>query len=160
MRYSMLGTFTALLAGCQAGASFTFDSAAYRIPSGSEVVLNREINIPAGSAHVKLQHGQLASSVSEYEVNCEFRVRDLGPRLVPPGSFIVTRSGDSREWAISPYTVRFFKTVTLEPAQDTGRVYLMCQKWDDVYGGRSISIAEMQEALGDYFSLGSGQTPP
>ena len=159
MRHAMLIVFTSLLAGCQAGVILSFDSSAYRLPDGSELILNREITIPAGSAHVKLQHGQLAGSVSEYEVNCEFRVRDLGPRVVSPGSFIVRRSGDSREWAISPYTLRFYKTVTLKSVQDAGTVYLMCQKWDDVYGGSSISIAEMQEALGDYFSMGAGQTP-
>jgi hypothetical protein len=144
-----------LLAGCQPMARLDSDSSAYRLPKGSELVLNRELNIPSGSAHVKFQHGKLSGGVDDYAVNCEFRVRDLGPQVVQPERFSVVRSGDSREWAIYPFTIRFYKTVTLESAQQTGRMYLVCQVWGSDYRGNSISLNEMREALGEYFSFPS-----
>lgn len=149
-----------VLTGCQAMVGLDFDSSAYRMPTGSQLRLNRQIEIPSGSAHVKLQHGKLVSGVDEYAVNCEFRVRDLGPRTVQPDRFTVTRSGDSREWAIEPYTLRFSKTVALEPAQQAGPIYLICQVWSDAYRGYSISLNEMQEAWGDYFSFPVAEQTP
>ncbi|MDT8387411.1 MAG: hypothetical protein RQ736_07850 [Thiogranum sp.] len=129
------------------------DYSAYTVPAGSDIVLNREIGIPAGSAHVKFQHGDLSAGVDSYTVNCEFRVRDLGPQVVEPGSFTVTRSGDSREWAISPYTVRVWKSMTLESAQQADPAHLICQKWVDVDWATNLSINEMRDALGAWFSF-------
>ena len=152
-RYLLVFACTAVLAGCQSMKGANVDAPVYRIPNGSQLVLNREINIPTGSAHAKLQFGKLSGSVNEYEVNCQFRVRDLGPRTVQPDIFTVTRNGDAREWAIHPYTMRFYKTLALDPEQQAGPVYLVCQKWADVSVGRGVSVSEMQEALGDYFSF-------
>jgi hypothetical protein len=91
-----------LVAGCQTLATNNPATIYFKIPPGSKLILNKELIIPAGMAHIMLQHGEAASAASEYYVNCRFEVRNLGPRVIQPDTFLITRYGSQRNGSISP----------------------------------------------------------
>lgn len=145
--------YLSLLLGCQTAAMNDINSPAFVIRSGSKLVLNRELNIPSGKAHVKLQHGEVVGGANEYSVNCQFRVRNLGPQVVPPGVFGITRAGEGQEWVSHPGIMRFYRVLSLKSAEQPDVLKLLCQRWSDPRMGRSISVPDMREALGDYISF-------
>lgn len=142
-----------LLAGCQMTQSRDPGKINFRIPDGSKLVLNRELRIPAGLAHVILQHGTPASAANEWDVNCRFEVRDLGPRVIQPDTFLITSSSSQRDWVNQPSTLRFFKVLHLQSERQTGILPMYCQYWSDPLVGRPFTIRQVQEALGDYFTF-------
>lgn len=143
----------ALLAGCQTLATNDPAKINFSIPPGSRLVLNKEVIIPAGVAHVILQHGEVGSAASEYEVNCRFEVRDLGPRVVQPDSFLITRWGSQREWVDQPSIMRFYKVLHLKSDRQADIMPMTCQVWNYPLIGRPVTIREIQEALGGYFTF-------
>jgi len=150
----------ALLAGCQAVATNDTGKINFRVPPGSRLVLNRELTIPAGVAHVILQHGEAGPAANEFEVNCRFEVRDLGPRVIQPDSFLITRWGSQREWVNEPNTLRYFKVFYLASERQTDILPMTCQVWNYPLLGRPVTIREIQEALGSYFTFQfAGQSP-
>jgi hypothetical protein len=155
------GVGIALLAGCQTVATKDTASINFRIPPGSKLVLNRELTIPAGVAHVILQHGEVGSAASEYYVNCRFEVRNLGPRVIQPDTFLITRYGSQREWVNQPSIMRFYKVFHLKSERQPDIMPMICQDWDYPLMGRPVTIREIQEALGEYFTFEfAGQSPP
>jgi hypothetical protein len=145
--------FTAALSGCHTAAMYDVTSPGYSIPADSQLILNRELPIPAGQRHVKFQNGHPVSGVNEYQVNCQLRVFDLGADPIRPDSFRITRSGTGREWQSQPYVMRFYRVLNLKSDTQSDVLKLICQKWDDPLAGRNVSIPEMQQALGDYVSF-------
>jgi len=149
-----LGTvLAALLAGCHSTASYDVNSFAYRIPTGSSLILHKELPIPAGQRHVKLQHGKPVSAVDDFKVNCQMRVYDLGVEAIRADRFRITRAGEGREWELIPTVLRFYRVLELESEAQPWVLKLICQKSDDPHAGRNISVRQMQEALGDYVSF-------
>jgi len=137
-----------LLAGCatQAAVKRDINSQFYEIRPGSKLILHRTLEIPAGTAHVTFGGGY-------YEGNCEFEVRTLGPGVVQPDTFVVTRAWRSREWISHPGIMRFYRVIKLHSERQPDVLQLVCQDWDDPLLGREISVPEMRMALGDTFSF-------
>lgn len=142
-----------LLGACQSVATNDRGSIWFRMPPGSELVLNRPLSIPAQRAHVMLQHGTAAGAASEFEVACRFEVRDLGPRVIQPDSFLITGYGSQQEWENYPHTRRFYKTFRLKSRHQSGIMPMVCEYFDWPLFGRPITQAQIEEALGDYFSF-------
>jgi len=143
----------ALLAGCQTVATNDPAKINFRIPPDSRLVLNRELTIPAGVAHVVFQHGEPGPAANEFEVNCRFEVRDLGPRVIQPDSFLITRWGSQREWVNEPNTLRFYKVFYLKSERQPDLLPMTCQVWSYPLIGRPVTIRQIQEALGEYFTF-------
>jgi len=149
-----------LLAGCQALATNDTGKINFRIPPGSRLVLNRELTIPAGVAHVVFQQGEPGPAANEFEVNCRFEVRDLGPRVIQPDSFLIARWSSQREWVNQPSILRFYKVFHLKSERQTDIMPMTCQVWSYPLIGRPVTIRQVQEALGDYFTFEfAGQSP-
>lgn len=146
-------TLGLLLTACQSVATNDPGSVWFRIPPGSELVLNRPLSIPAQRAHVMLQHGTAAGAASEFEVACRFEVRDLGPRVIQPDSFLITGYGSQQEWENYPHTRRFYKTFRLKSKHQSGIMPMVCEYFDWPLFGRPVTQAQIEEALGDYFSF-------
>ncbi len=148
--YLLNGVAALLLGGCQAlgpgGGKLNFHA-------GSILMLNEPITLPARQAHVNLQQGTVVDAVNNYEVNCEFRFRNLGPQVIQPGRFVVRRAGDGEEWFSPPYVRRFYKVLYLKSDQYPDVMTLECQVFDEPNPGRWISVPDMQQALGKYFSF-------
>jgi hypothetical protein len=142
-----------LLAGCQTAAIDNPATIHFRIPPGSELILNKELTIPPGVAHVILQHGKVGPAANEFEVNCRFEVRDLGPRVVQPDAFLISASGSGREWVNEPNTMRFYKVFHLKSERQAGILPMTCQAWDYPLIGRPVTVRQIQEALGGYFTF-------
>ena len=154
MPRTLLLTVCALaLSGCQSGARNDVNSPYYRIPSGSKLILNQELNIPEGQAHIRFSQGRPVGGNSGYTVSCRFDVRNLGPRVVHPDSFLITRVENPQEWISQPTTMLFSKIFYLQSASQPDVLDLNCQEWNDPLMGRDISVPEVREALGDYFTL-------
>ena len=153
MRAFLAALFAGVLAGCQTSAMYDIKSPGYRIPPGSSLVLNKELTIPSGQRHVKLQHGQPVAGVDDFKVNCQVRVYDLGLEAIRPDTFRITRVDEGREWESIPYRLRFFRTLNIRSDAQPEVLKLICQKIDDRFAGRNISVPQMQEALGDYVTF-------
>ena len=142
-----------LLAGCQTAALNDVSSPYYRIPSGSTLVLHRELNIPQGQAHVRFAEGRPVGGNSGYTVSCRFDVRKLGPQVIHPDSFLITRVENPQEWISRPSIMQFSKIFYLKSARQPNVLELNCQEWNDPLMGRDISVPQVREALGAYFTL-------
>jgi hypothetical protein len=150
----------ALLAGCQTLQSTDPAKINFRIPPDSRLVLNKELTIPAATAHVVLQHGAVGPAANEWEVNCRFEVRDLGPRVIQPDTFLITRWGSQRDWVNEPNTLRFYKFFNLKSERQADIQPMVCQYWSYPLIGRPLTIRQVQEALGEYFTFEfTGQDP-
>jgi hypothetical protein len=129
------------------------DSRFYRIHSGSRLVLHTDLQIPPQRARVYFQHGRQVGGLDNYAVGCEFEVRELGPGVVRPEAFMVKRAESSREWISQPNILRFYRTIYLQSELQPGVLKLVCQVWDDPLWPSEITIRQVREALGGYFTL-------
>ena len=142
-----------ILAGCQSLASDDPGSLWFRIPSGTELVLNRALTIPAQRAHIMLQHGKPSQAASQFDVACRFEIKELGPRTIQPDTFLVTGYSTQERWENYPNTKRYYKVIRLESKQQPGIMPMVCEYYDYPIRGRPVTLVQIQEALGDYFSF-------
>ena len=149
---SLLFILTAVLAAC-AQQMHNVDSRYFSIPSGSKLILHRDLNIPAGKAHVNIQGGGSKAGLNNFNVGCEIEVRKLGPSVVNADTFTITRAESSQEWINRPSTMRFYRTMYLKSDIQPGVMNMVCQYWDYPLHGDEISVDEMREALGNVASF-------
>jgi len=142
-----------VLAGCQSTGSTDRSSIWFRMPPGSDLVLNRALTIPAQRAHIILQHGTVVRAASEFEVACRFEVRDLGPRIIEPDTFLITGYSSQQEWVNHPHTKRFYKTIRLKSQHQSDIMPMVCEYFDWPLTGRPVTLTQIEEALGDYFTI-------
>ncbi|MEZ5542082.1 MAG: hypothetical protein R3F42_08565 [Pseudomonadota bacterium] len=129
------------------------DSIWFRLPSGTRLVLNRPLTIPANSAHVMLQHGIALPGANSTEVACRFSVRELGPRTIQPDTFLITGYSSQQEWEHYPHTKRYYKTIRLRSERQPGVLPLVCEYFDWPLYGRPVTQTQIEAALGGYFSF-------
>ncbi|MGD2138180.1 MAG: hypothetical protein PVF08_07980 [Gammaproteobacteria bacterium] len=143
------------LTACQAQLAVVNDpgSRFYKIRAGSKLVLHRELHIPPERARVYFQHGRRVNGLDNYAVGCWLQVRELGPGLVRPGTFVVRRAESSREWISEPNILRFYRVIYLHSDTPPGVLKLECQVWADPWFPAEISVPQMRAALGEYFTL-------
>ena len=146
---------TASLAACSNPMAVTKDvnSRYYSIPSGSKLILHQDLNVPAGKAHINIQHGKAAAGLDNWTVGCELEVRKLGPGVVTADTFIIRRAEISREWVNRPSTIRFYRTLYLKSDTQPNVMQMECQYWSYPMYGDVIPIAEIREALGSVATL-------
>lgn len=154
MKLLILLLVTFILGACQSLQSNDPDSLFYTIPDGSTLTLNKELTIAKSDTHALIQAGgQIKQhSNNDYEINCRLDMRAFGPRTVKPETFAISRTEDGREWVSQPTTMRFYTEVYLQSDIGTDVIKLDCQQ----YGGRidrNFTVAEMQQALGEYFTF-------
>jgi hypothetical protein len=148
-----------ILTGCQSLATGDRTSIWYRLPSGTQLVLNRPLTIPAQRAHVMLQHGEVLPAADSGTVACRFEVRDLGPRVIEPDTFLITDYSSQQEWEHYPYSRRYYKTLRLKSEHQAGILPMVCEYFDWPELGRPVTQAAIEAALGDYFTFRYPATP-
>jgi hypothetical protein len=150
------------------------DSPFYSVPVGSLFTLNHEITIQPDHTSVYLQYGSPGadSDVDFYKPHCVFELFSISDkaRVVKPDSFVVTKIVDQSEdvatgWPTfaalgmgivfgdGPVHLTFSTTMYLESKVQPDVYRLTCQRWDWPNIGEYLSINEMRQALGDYFTL-------
>jgi hypothetical protein len=146
---------TVSLAGCSNPMAVSKDvnSRYYSIPSGSSLILHQDLKVPAGKAHINIQHGKVLPGLDNWSVGCELEVRKLGPGVVTADTFVITRAEVSREWVNRPSTMRFYRTLYLKSDTQPNVMNMVCQYWAYPLHGDVIPVSEMREALGSVASL-------
>ena len=125
----------------------------YDIPSGSKLILHQDLNVPAGKAHVDIQHGMVSNGLDNWDVGCQLEVRELGPGMVSADTFIVRRAEVSQNWINRPSTMRFYRTLYLQSDNQPNVMQLVCQFWSYPLEGHGISGTEIREVLGSVATL-------
>ena len=146
----------ALLAGCQTTSSTNPDSIWYELPKGSKLVLNQELEIPAGQAHTIVQNAKAGTSAFMLDVMCRFEVEQLGPRTIHPDTFLITEVAQGRQWVNEPSTMLFYKDLHLQPEQQRAILPMRCGYTDDPLLGEPVTIEQIRETLGSVFTVVPG----
>jgi hypothetical protein len=129
------------------------DSQFFYIRPGSKLILHQDVKIGAGRAHASFQHGKVVAGLDNYTVGCELDVRNLGPGTVSAGTFTISRAESSQEWISQPNIMRFYRVIYLQSDTQPDVLRLTCQDWDGPLMGTDITIPEIRDALGGYFSF-------
>lgn len=162
-----------LLAACSSSQTVKDeDSPFYSVPLGSTFTLNLEITIQPDQTSVYLQNGKIepVGNVDFYKPNCKFELYTISEqsRLVKPDTFVVIRIVDqiedvSTKWPVyagfgmahgdGPINLTFSTTMYLDSKIQPDVYRMECKRWDWPAIGEYLSINEMRQALGDYFTL-------
>ena len=160
-----------LLGACSSEVVRDENSQFFSVPPGSTFALNRDITIQPDQTSVYLQNGSITpvGNVDFYKPNCKFELYTISEqaRVVKPDTFTVTRIVDRREdvstrWpryaglvmgSDGPSHLTFSTTMYLESQLQPDVFRMDCKRWDWPPTGEFLSINEMREALGDYFTL-------
>jgi hypothetical protein len=145
-----------LLTGCQTTSSTDPDSIWYGLPTGSKLVLNQNLEIPAGQAHTIVQNAKAGTSAYRLEVMCRFEVEQLGPRTIHPDTFLITEVAQSRQWVNEPSTLLFYKDLHLQSGQQQAILPMRCGYTDDPLLGQPVTIEQIRETLDRVFTLVPG----
>lgn len=171
----------ALLTGLAPAADWGPDSPHYRYPAGLTLTLHRELTVPPEAATVRLQYGRVVASnaVQEHDPHCIFEldtVRDT-PQAVRPQRMWVT---DARRgvttfsgmpvWPYPPFRYGrvgwnddggpshiYYKTEFRLKSEVQPEVRALTCQSNQMAPGiaimRHLTLREIRQALGDYFSL-------
>jgi len=161
----------AALAGCASLAVKDENSSYYPVPVGSKLILHRDLEIPADSARVYLQGGQVVKSAGVFDPYCRFEVRDVlnVPQTLKADEFVVRKTqmdmlhismhdgvqlAGLSGWGSSESDVTLVWYLWLEsPRQPNVRRLICGGKFDAAFRARRPSINEIRIQLGDIASL-------
>lgn len=177
MKRALLWCCVFMLVGCETPSNYGPDSPYYRYPSGSKLVLNQVLEIPANWATARLQYGKVVpfGHVQEYAPHCIFEintVREMPQRVEPDTFEIIKVQRHSSTLAINSGfffyigtaladtdrpSQMFYKTIfTLKSERQPGVRQLICQS-DQYAPGIAIpnhlTVPEIRQALGSIFTL-------
>ena len=158
-----------LLSACASWPGYRYPTGPTPVPKISSVTLNRPFTIRAGRASEYIQGGKimLYSKISEYYPHCIFELRLPADkaRTVQPDTFTVTSIRRDRfmAWAAGrqfasdgegDYNMVMSSTVLSLHSDRQPQVFrLTCQELDDPFREHHVTTAEMQQALGEIFTL-------
>jgi hypothetical protein len=174
MKHGMFVIVLLVLGACQSSpTTLDEDSTLYPPPAGSRFTLQQELSIPAHSAHVDLQDGQVVSvsKLNQYHPNCRLDVQYVSEtsQIVQPDEFLVRRvhrratdvvsqrPGVMRVWRVSDdggLTFMVYRTVfELKSARQPQVRWLTCEHWDRPALGEHLNLRQIRTALGAYFTV-------
>jgi hypothetical protein len=168
-----------VVAGCAGAAPYGIDSPWYHYPANTVFVLRRDLEVPPGSATVRMQYGKVVArnGVQEVDPHCILEISTVGDaaQTVHAGEFevigvnrwastIATGFGTglavrfAMDGSGSGPTQIFFKTeFRLRSAAQPGVRSLTCQSDQNAPGvapyRRHLTPAEIQSALGGLADL-------
>lgn len=153
-----------------------------RIPPGSTLTLNRPIPIPQDRARVFFRDGRLSAVGANMGPSCGLEVRTLsrdGPQTVQAGTYRIVRVQDEWTpvaWREPPGVVRVRLAsnsdggspmiqqgynLYLTGGPDPNVIRLTCLGMLDVmWKARSITLAEIRQALGSFATLELAASAP
>jgi len=154
MRILLTAITVLFISACASSQTSDPNSLSFRIPKGSTLSLNKELTIPYNDTHAVVQHGAEVKDrdKKEYAINCRLDVKDFGPRTIAPEDFTITRTEDGQNWISEPSIMRFYTEIYLSSNKGTDIIKMVCQEYGS-QTDRNFTVAEMQNALGDFFSI-------
>ena len=162
MNIKALPLIALLLSSCQTSQSSDPSLLSFRIPDNSTLSLNMNLEIPDGKTHATIQNGKPVTDKKkdDYMLNCRFDVKEFGPRTVKPEVFKIRRSESGQDWISQAAGIlRYYTDVYLDSDKGTDVIKLTCQEQGYRTDG-TFSFADMETALGDYFSFNFPATKP
>jgi hypothetical protein len=144
-----------LLSACQTTQSTDPALLTFRIPDGSTVSLNKDIEVPEYKTHAAFQAGKITTDRKRdlYRLNCRFDVREFGPRTIKPEVFKIRRTESGQEpIAMDNSLLRYYTDIFLDSDMGTDVIKLTCQEQGD-NTDRPFTISDMETALGDFFTF-------
>ena len=176
-RYSRLilpALLSSGLLACQLGP-YPVSSPYFIIPNGSSLVLKQALTIPADSARVYFQDGRVIefSKRNQYQPNCSLLLAEVKEteQHVQPGEFSVISSRKLQDVIAREVNHRYamntsvasdvYVPMLLESrtelrlrSETQPHVYaLECMYWDDASDAEFITVAQIQQALGEFAEL-------
>ncbi len=155
MNLRLMSVALLLLSSCQTTQSTDPSLLTFKIPAGSTLSLNKDLDVPEDKTHAALQAGKLTTDrkTDLYQLNCRFDVKEFGPRTIKPEVFKIRRTESGQESiAMDDGLLRYYTDVFLDSDKGTDVIKLTCQEQGDVTD-RTFTISDMETALGDYFTF-------
>ena len=154
MKKSILLLAALTASSCASMNSSDPDSLGFSIPEGSTLSLNKKLTISHRDTHAVVQQGKETTDKdkNDYAINCRLDLKEFGPRTIEPEEFKITRTEDGQNWISQPSILRFFTEIYLSSDKGTDIIKMVCQEYGD-QTDRNFTVAEMQAALGDYFTF-------
>ena len=154
MKKSILLLAALTASSCASMYSNDPDSLGFSIPDGSTLSLNKKLTISHRDTHAVVQQGKETTDrdKNDYAINCRLDLKEFGPRTIEPEEFKITRTEDGQNWISQPSILRFFTEIYLSSDKGTDIIKMVCQEYGD-QTDRNFTVAEMQAALGDYFTF-------
>lgn len=146
------------LAACQSRATrITPVDPPQDVSSGSTLILNKTIVIPAGSAGVHFQDTQLVApaAIRPNYAYCKFELNDptSTARNVEPQSFTVASVDYDERSVGSVGDVVSATRMNLQSGGQTTAYRMTCMLPASVDPARFVTVSEINGALGSYFTL-------
>ena len=155
MNMRLIPAVAFLLNACATTQSTDPTQLNFKIPKGSTLTLNKELDIPEHRTHATLQHGKVITDRErkDYELNCRFDVKDFGPSTIQPEAFSIRRSESGQEWVSQAAGIlRNYTDVFLDSDKGTDVIKLTCQE-QGYKMDTAFTVSDMDTALGDYFTF-------
>ncbi len=155
MNMKLLPVLALLLSACATTQSTDPTQLDFKIPKGSTLTLNKQLEIPEHRTHATLQYGKVIANRErkDYELNCRFDVKNFGPNTIQPEVFSIRRSESGQEWISQAAGIlRYYTDVFLDSGKGTSVIKLTCQE-QGYKMDTPFAIADMETAVGDYFTF-------
>jgi len=154
MKKSILFIAAFIVSACSSLHSSDPSSMFFNIPGGSTLSLNKKLTIPDNDTHAVVQAGKeiLDKDKNDYAINCRLDVKEFGPRTIEPENFNIKRTENGQNWISQPSILRYYTEIYLSSDKGTDVIKIVCQEYGDP-ADRNFTVAEMQAALGDYFTF-------
>jgi len=169
MRNPALLAVVLLLCACQSTTGFRYQTAPTPEPVLTSVTLNEDFRIRPDRASEYIQYGEIRpyDKISEYYPHCIFELRTVAAseRTVQPETFTVTGIHRDRFMASldglllassggGDYNmVMSTTTISLHSDRQPDVFRLSCRQLEEPFRARHVTLAQMQQALGDMFTL-------
>jgi hypothetical protein len=161
MKHAAIIFVPLLLSACQSMQSNDPSLLSFKIPPGSTLSLNKNLEITSDNTHVQIQHGKLTTENqrNQYDLGCRVDFREFGPRTVTPEVFNIQRTEHNEGWVSRPNIYFYSTEIYLSSDKGTDIIKLVCGNWA-TWPSNNFSIADIAQTLGDYFSFSFNPTEP
>ena len=176
MRNLILFLSFALFTAC-ASRPYPVTSPYYQIPKGSRLILKQPLTIAPNKGRVYIQYGKVVNSMrpDNYYPHCWFLSWTIAPTetIIHPDQFVVTASmknesyvsqqtplmfassglSDRLGMAASVTAIEYLTQLTIHSDKQPDIRQFVCNHWEDPLDAKHLTVAEINQALGDIAEL-------
>lgn len=159
-----------LLVSCQSVQPYDENSRYYQVPVDSRLILHKQVSIDANLARAYFQYGKQINKkhIEKYQPHCYLLLSTLSEneQLIQPDTFIINKverdfivSTDQQRYAsigmnlFDTSLVEYVNIYHLASNSQPNVLSLNCLQWSDSSDRLYLTIGEVRQALGQYFSL-------
>lgn len=156
-RLTIILLFSAIT-GCNSTASRDPASPYFEIPLSTKVSLLKPITIPANSAHILFQGGEIKSAqdTNQYHPFCRFEVNQLSDtsQVIQPNPYSLMRISSDFDVVSMPDIRLYYTEFFLSSDNDRNVRSLTCGQWSTISDSSTyLTIKQIQQSVGSYMSI-------